>query len=159
VLATITALTVLLLLFPGWARDELNHWTDTRLWSVASRTATIRTLTLLLVVALVFALDPEVRAFLIFVDLVGVDIFLMLIFFQGRDILHWLHVAVALSTARRLTGWARYPMPLPHRALFRQHPWWGIYATVQPIAVAFIAVGIMFTVVRILTNALSLVIS
>jgi hypothetical protein len=155
--ATITALTMLLLLFPGSATAELNHWTGTRSWSVASRAATIRALTLLLIVVLVFALDPEVRAFLIFLDMVGVDIFLMLIFFQGRDILHWLHVAVALSTARRLAGWGRYPMPLPHRALFRQHPGWGIYATVQPIAVAFMAVGIMFTVVRILTNALNIV--
>jgi hypothetical protein len=102
--ATITALTMLLLLFPGSATAELNHWTGTRSWSVASRAATIRALTLLLIVVLVFALDPEVRAFLIFLDMVGVDIFLMLIFFQGRDILHWLHVAVALSTARRLAG-------------------------------------------------------
>ena len=155
--ATITALTILLLLFPGSATAELNHWTGTRSWSVASRAATIRTLTLLLIVVLVFALDPEVRAFLIFVDMVGVDIFLMLIFFQGRDILHWLHVAVALSTARRLAGWGQYPMPLPHCALFRQHPWWGIYATVRPIAVAFMGVGIMFAVVRTLTNALNIV--
>jgi hypothetical protein len=155
--ATVIALTILLLLFTESATAELNHWTGTRSWNVASRAATIRALTLLLIVVLVFALDPEVRAFLIFVDMVGVDIFLMLIFFQGRDILHWLHVAVALSTARRLAGWGWYPMPLPHRALFRQHPWWGIYATVQPTAVAFIAVGIMFTVVRTLKNALNIV--
>lgn len=155
--ATVIALTILLLLFTESATAELNHWTGTRSWSVASRAATIRALALLLIVMLVFSLNPEVRAFLIFVDMVGIDIFLMLIFFQGRDILHWLHVAVSLSTARRLAGWGWYPMPLPHRALFRQHPWWGVYATVRPVSVAFMAVGIMFTVARILTSALNIV--
>jgi hypothetical protein len=151
--ATITALTILVLLFPGAATDQLNHWTGTSSWRDASRAATIRTLALLAIVLLVLTLNPEVRTFLIFLDWIGVDIFLMLVFFQGRDILHWLYVAVALSTARRLAGWGRYPMPLPYRALFRQHPLWGIYATVQPIAVAFIPGMIMLFVVRMLVAA------
>jgi hypothetical protein len=91
------------------------------------------------------------------VDAVGVDIFLMLLFFQGRDILHWFHVAVGLPTARRLTSWGWYPMPLPHRSLFKQNPWWGIYATVQPIAVALMIGGIMFAVTRRLTNVFNIV--
>ena len=110
---------------------------------------------MLVIVLLVLTLNPELRPFLIFLDWIGVDIFLMLIFFQGRDILHWLPVAVASSTARRLAGWGRYPMPLPDRALFREHPWWGIFATVQPIAGAFMPAMIMIIVVRTVAGALN----
>lgn len=153
--ATTTALTILVLLFPGSAAAGLNHWTGTRSWNVASRAATIRALALLVIVFLVLSLNPEVRPFLLFLDWIGVDIFLMLLFFQGREILHWLNVAVGLSLARRLAGWGWYPMPLPHRALFKQHPWWGIYATVQPMAVAFMPAVIMFVVGRTLAGALN----
>jgi hypothetical protein len=148
--ATVAAVAILLLLFPESATQALNQWTGNSSWSGASRAATIRALTLLLIIVLIFALDPEVRAFLIFVDYVGIDIFLMLLFFQGRDILHWFSVAAALSAARRLADWGWYPMPLPYRSLFNQHPWWGLYATAQPAALAFIVVGIAFTLVRLM---------
>jgi hypothetical protein len=159
--AAVTALTILLLFFTESARAELNHWMGNRSGTVASRATTIRVLALLVIVALVFTLNPEVRAFLIFVDMLGVDVFLMLIFFQARDLLHWFHVAVALSIHRRLAGWGPYPMPLPHCALFRHHPWWGIYATVQPIVLGLMIVAvpsaIVFTAVRSLTSALNIV--
>jgi hypothetical protein len=54
-------------------------------------------------------------------------------------------------------SWGWYPMPLLRRSLFKQHPWWGVYAAVQPIAVALMIGGITFAVTRRLANALNIV--
>jgi uncharacterized membrane protein len=59
---TLLALAIVLLLFTEPATAALNRWTGIRSWSTAGRAATIRALALLVMVALVFALDPEVRA-------------------------------------------------------------------------------------------------
>jgi hypothetical protein len=151
---TLSALTILLLLFSEPAAAALDQWTGARSSGTGTRAAAINALTLLLAVALILALNPEVRLFLIFLDALGVDIFLMLLFFQGRDILQWLHAAVGLPTARSLERWGWYPMTLPHRSLFKQHPWWGLYATLQPIAIALIVAGTVFFVTWPLIHAL-----
>jgi hypothetical protein len=93
---------------------------------------------LLVMVALVLALDPEVRAILVFVDAIGIDIFLMLLFFQGQEILRWVLVAMCVPAVRSLERWSWYPMPIPNRALFKEHPLWSVYATAQPIALALL---------------------
>jgi hypothetical protein len=95
------------------------------------RQETKRALTIIVLVAFFFALDPEVRGFLAVVDAIGVDIFLTLLLFQAKDTLRWLIMAVCLPAAGKLASWGWYPMPLPHRALFKQHPGWAIYATAQ----------------------------
>jgi hypothetical protein len=112
---------------------------------VTGRTATIRILTWLVFAALIFALDPEVRGILLIIDSVGVDIFLMLLAFQGREYLLLLTGAVALPVVRRLSMWGPYPIALPSRWLMRAHPFWGVYAMVRPAAVAILIVTVTFS--------------
>ncbi len=151
---TLFVLTIVLLLFTEPATAALTRWTGISSWSTAGRAATIRALALLVIVALLFALDPEIRAILVFVDAVGIDIFLMLLFFQGQETLRWVVIAMCVPAVRSLERWSWYPMPIPSRALFKQHPLWSIYAAAQPIALALlIAVPIVPLILR-LRNAL-----
>ena len=135
---TLLALTSVLLLFREPATAVLNQWIGTNSRSSAGRPATTRALALLVMVVLLFALDPEVRAVLVFVDMIGVDIFLMLLLFQGREILQWVSIAMCMPAMRFLETWSWYPMPLPSGILFKQHPWWSLYATAQPVAIALL---------------------
>lgn len=151
---TLLALAIVLLLFTAPATAALNQWTGIRSWSTASRAATIRTLALLVVVALIFALDPEVRAFWVFVDMIGVDIFLMLLFFQGQEALRWVMIAIWVPAVRSLEQWSWFPMPILHRELFKQHPLWSLYAAAQPIALALLFPVPIAVLIWSLRNAL-----
>jgi hypothetical protein len=150
---TLLAMTILLLLFTEPASAALNRWTGTH-WTSAGRAAAIRALGAVVLVALIFSLDPEVRVFLFFVDAVGVDIFLMLLLFQGREILHWLNVATRFPVIRVLETRGWYPMPLPHRALLKQHPWWSLYAAARPIAMALLVSLPIIALLRSLRDTL-----
>ena len=141
-MVTAAAMVLTLLLWREPFRESLNQFLGITSWSGASRTAAIRLLTLLVLAALVFALDPEIRVILLFIDSVGVDLFLMLLAFQGREYLLLLNGAVALPVVRRLSMWGPYPIALPSRWLMRTHPFWGVYATVQPLAVAIMIVTV-----------------
>jgi hypothetical protein len=122
------ALTIVVLLFKESAAEALHLWTGTRAWSVAGREATVRALSIVVLVALIVALDPEVRLFLVFLDAIGVDLFVMLLLFQGRELLQWLSVVMGLPARRLLETRGWYPMPLPSYRLFKQHPRWSVYA-------------------------------
>jgi hypothetical protein len=122
------ALTIVVLLFRESATEALRLWTGTRTRGAAGREATGRALGIVVLVALIVALDPEVRAFLVFLDTIGVDLFVMLLLFQGREILQWLGVAMGLPAIRQLETRGWYPMPLPSCRLLKQHPWWSVYA-------------------------------
>jgi hypothetical protein len=151
---TLIALTILLLLFRDPATAALNQWTGAHSWSAAGRAAAIRTLTLLVLVALIFALDAEVRALLVVVDALGIDIFLMLLFFQGRELLHWLTMATCIPAVRFLETRSWYPLPIPNRALFKHHPFWSFYAAAQPLAIALMISAPVIAVMQSLKNAL-----
>lgn len=151
---TLLALAIVLLLFTETATAVLNQWTGIRSWSAAGRVTTSRALTLLVAVALVFALDPEIRAFLVFVDFVGIDIFLVLLFFQGQETLRWLIIAIGAPAVRSLERWSWFPMPI-HRGLFKQHPLWSLYATAQPIALALLIPVPIVALIGSLRNALT----
>jgi hypothetical protein len=114
------------------------------------RQVTAGVLGLLVLLALVIALDPEVRILLLLLDAIGVDVFLLLLTFQGREYLQWLGAAVIVPIAQRLSMWGPYPMPLPTRWLVTQHPFWSAYATAQLMAlaalIALAAVGIVSAV-------------
>jgi hypothetical protein len=100
------------------------------------RQATVGVLGLLVLLALVIALDPEIRILLLVLDAIGVDVFLLLLTIQGREYLQWLSATVIVPTAHRLSMWGPYPMPLPTRWLVTQHPFWSLYATAQLMAMA-----------------------
>jgi hypothetical protein len=151
---TLLALAILLLIFKELATAALNQWSGTHSWSAAGRAAAIRTLTLLLVVALIFALDPELRALLLVIDTLGIDIFLMLLFFQGRELLHWLTIATCIPAVRFLETRSWYPLPIPNRALFKHHPLWSFNAAAQPLAIALMISAPLIAVMRSLKNAL-----
>jgi hypothetical protein len=151
---TLLVLAITLLFFKEPATAALNQWTGTRSWSTASRAATIRVLTLLVVVWLVYTLNPEVRAFLLVVDFLGVDLFLMLIFFQGQEILGWAVSAILAPALRSFEWWGRFPMPIPNSRLFKQHPLWSLYATAQSIALALLIVTLVVPWILLLRSAL-----
>jgi hypothetical protein len=132
------ALTIVVLLFRESAAEALRLWAGTRTRGAAGREATARALGIVVLVALIVALDPEVRAFLIFLDAMGVDLFVMLLLFQGREILQWLSVALALPAIRQLETRGWYPMPLPSCRLLKQHPWWSVYAAGRPVVMVIV---------------------
>ena len=117
------ALTVALLVFRRAATDIWNQ--------VASNGLVWRLAALLVIIVLLFARDPELRALLFFVDYIGVDIFLILLSFQGREMLIWSGRALWQPTMRFLEVWSWFPMPLPGPSLLRQHPGWSLLAVVQ----------------------------
>jgi hypothetical protein len=156
-LATVSllALTILIALFRGPATAALNRWTGAPSWSAAYRAATVRALAVVVLVALLVALDPEVRVFLVFVDAVGVDVFLLLLLFQGREILHWLNIIVRVRAVRFLDTRGWYPMPLPHPELLKQHPWWSMYAVAQSLVIVSLVSLPIVVLVRVLGRALA----
>jgi hypothetical protein len=129
------AATILLLLFNKPATEALNRWSGGASATAAGRDATTRALAVVVLVLLLVALDPEVRAFLVVVDAVGVDVFLLLLVFQGREILHWLDTAVRMRALHLVETRGWYPMPLPHPVLFKQHPWWSVYAVARCLVI------------------------
>ena len=135
------ALTVALLVFRRAATDIWNQ--------VASNGLGWRLAALLVIIGLLFARDPELRALLFFVDYNGVDIFLILLFFQGREMLVWSGRALWQPTMRFLEVWCWFPMPLPSPLRLRQHPGWSLLAVAQAVVtlagvfiVAIVAVSI-----------------
>jgi hypothetical protein len=103
---------------------------------VTDRSTTVKVLGMLVLLALMIVLNPEVRVFLLFLDSVTVDLFLLLLALQGRGYLWLLHGAVILPAVRHLADLGPYPLPLPSRWFFTQHPFWAVYATAQLMAVA-----------------------
>ena len=119
------ALTVALLVFRRAATDI---WTQ-----LLSNGPGWRLAALLVLVALLIARDPELRVLLMFVDSIGVDIFLMLLFFQGREMLVWSGRALWQPAMRFLEVWSWFPLPLPTPSLLKRHPGWSFLAVAQAV--------------------------
>jgi len=138
---TLLAFSVALLVFRRAASDIWNEIVSHRPgWRLAA---------LLVLIVLLFARDPELRVLLFFVDYIGVDIFLILLFFQGREMLVWSGTALWQPTMRFLEVWSWFPMPLPGPSRLRQHPGWSLLAVAQAVVtltgvfiVAIVAVSI-----------------
>jgi hypothetical protein len=130
---TVTGLILVALLWGESTLTPLKQLLGTR---SPGRQVSAGVLGLLVLLALVIALDPEIRILLLLLDAIGVDVFLLLLTFQGREYLQWLSAAVIVPMAQRLSMWGPYPMPLPTRWLLTQHPFWSVYATAQLMAMA-----------------------
>ncbi len=130
---TVSGLLLVALLWGESALTPLKQLLGTR---SPGRQVTAGVLGLLVLLALVIALNPEIRIFLLLLDAIGVDLFLLLLTLQGRDYLHLLNATVIVPTAHRLSMWGPYPMPLPTRWLVTEHPFWSVYATAQLMAMA-----------------------
>jgi hypothetical protein len=133
---SLCAFVMVLLIWRDPARLALN-----RIMGIGSGTnegpsATIKVLALLIVIALVLVIDPEIRLLLLFVDAVGVDFFLLLLAIQGRELFSLLNGTVIFPAAHYLATLGPYPLPLPSRWFFAQHPFWAAYAVAQFVAVA-----------------------
>ena len=109
------------------------------------RGATIRILALLVLIALVLVIDPEIRLFLAFIDAVGVDFFLLLLALQGRDLFALLHGTVISPAVHYLAALGPYPLPLPGRWFFTQHPFWAVYSVAQFVTVTAV-IGALFVI-------------
>jgi hypothetical protein len=147
--------TIALVFWGEPVRAALNEFLGIESWDVTGRRATARALGLLVLIALIVALDPEVRGFLLLINDLGLDIFLLLLSFQGREYLLVLNESVLLPVARNLANWGSYPVVLPSRWLLREHPFWGVYATLKPVAVAATIATVCVAVTWPLGRALS----
>jgi hypothetical protein len=136
------AVTIALVLWGEPARASLSELLGIASWEGAGRRTAFQALGLLLLIGLTLSVDPEIRGFLLFVNDMGLDIFLLLLTIQGRGYLLLLNEAVVLPTARSLANWGWYPVVLPSRWLLREHPFWGVYATVKPVVVAAMIVAL-----------------
>ena len=149
---TFSGLTLALLL---WGESTFEPLKQSLGVKPLGRDVAVRALGLLLVLVLIAALNPEIRVFLLLLDAIGVDLFLLLLMIQGREYLQWLSAVVIVPTAHRLSMWGPYPMPLPTRWLVTQHPFWSAYATAQLMAmaalVALAVVGIVSAASLVMT--------
>lgn len=134
-LLTLSALAVVLLIFGKSAQGPINRFLGTGPGGTGNRGSTTRVLALLVVIALVLVIDPELRLLLMFVDAVGIDFFLLLVAIQGRELFALLHSAVIMPAVHYLSALGPYPLPLPGRWLLTQHPFWAVYSVAQFVAV------------------------
>jgi hypothetical protein len=132
-----------LLVWGPTAQEPINRFLGIGPRVTGGRSATIRILALLVVIALVLVIDPEIRLFLAFIDAVGVDFFLLLLVLQGRDLFALLHGTVISPAVHYLAALGPYPLPLPGRWFFTQHPFWAVYSLAQFVTVT-VVIGALF---------------
>ena len=132
-------LTVALLVF----RRPIAAWWNR--FSVAPGNVAIFVVLLLLL----FVTEPETRAILVAIDYIGADIFLILLFFQGREIFIWSWRVVWQPALRLLETWSWWPLPLPNWALFKQHPGWSLLAVAQTLLLTLSGTAIIAATAKI----------
>ena len=85
---------------------------------------------LLVAFLLLLAIEPETRVFLMFIDAVGLDFFLLLLGCQFRDC-SWILRDRALNPVwRRLNTWGPFPMDCPTRQVMTEFPYLSACAVV-----------------------------
>lgn len=91
-------------------------------------------------IALLVVINPETRLLLLFIDSVGIDVFLMLVLFQLRDSFTWAHRSLAPRLRRILLNWGPLPFNVPTSTLLRRHPILSVCSVLSPIvALGFFA--------------------
>jgi hypothetical protein len=107
------------------------------------------TLMLLVVIA------PEARIFLLFIDAVGLDFFLLLLACQFRELSWILRDNVLAPVWRGLMGWVPFPLDLPTPQVVREFPYlsgcalFGVVASVSFALICSLAVVLpMMALVR-----------
>jgi hypothetical protein len=98
---------------------------------------------------LLFVTEPETRATLVAIDYIGADIFLILLFFQGREIFVWSWRVVWQPALRLMENWSWWPLPLPNWALFKQHPGWSLLAVAQTLVLTLVGTAIIAATAKI----------
>jgi hypothetical protein len=99
----------------------------------SSQPANNRVVAFFLFLALLTVLNPEIRALLLFIDAVGVDVFLLLVLLQVQTGFASIH-ALAHSLWRRMCRWGPLPFHWPTLTTFRRHPAIAICAASPPLA-------------------------
>jgi hypothetical protein len=87
----------------------------------------------LVFIALLVVINPEARLLLLFIDGVGIDVFLMLVLFQLRDIITWAHRTCVPTLRRMLLNWGPIPFSVPTPVLFRRHPVLSVCSVLSPV--------------------------
>jgi hypothetical protein len=161
----LVSLTIVLLLFKEPAKAALIQWTENGMCDTTSRAASSWALCLPVLVGLIVVLNPEVRLVLLLVDAIGVEILLMLLLFQGKEILRWVGTVrvppmrwismARMSAMRYLETRGSYPVPLPCGTSVKQYPLWSIYAIFQPIALGTLLSVPLCVLIESLRDALT----
>jgi hypothetical protein len=125
---TLGATIVAVILWGETAREALYKLLGIRTECDIGRSTMVKVLGILVLMVLMIAQDPEVRVFLLFVDSLSVDLFILLLAVQGRECLWLLYGAIILPAARHLANVGPFPLPLPSRWFFSQHPLWAAYS-------------------------------
>jgi hypothetical protein len=111
VLSTVLAIAIGLV-FSRTSRSQLSRLLDFSAWRSNSRGVNAPLVSLLIVIALLVTVQPEARVFLMFLDAVGLDFFLLLLTLQGRNYLCIIRGQVITPMWRKLR--ASGPAPLDY---------------------------------------------
>jgi hypothetical protein len=111
----------------------------------------------LVVLALFVAIEPEARIVLMFLDSVGVDLFVTLCVLYLRHNLVLVAAILLIPILKWIYRWGPVPGFWPSRLVIRSSPIWAAYAVVMPVMAlrwaAFLvlcSVALVSTVVRLL---------
>ena len=106
---------------------------------------------LLVSFVLLVTMEPEARAFWMFIDAVGMDFLLLMLACQFRGNIWFLRDRVIKPTLRRLKIWAPFPMDLPTPPVMRDYP----YLSGCAIAGILMSVGFLLVMAVPLTLGLA----
>jgi hypothetical protein len=110
-------------------------------------------LSALVVLALFAAIEPEARIFLMFLDSVGVDLFVTLCVLFLRHNLVLVAAILLIPILKWIYRWGPVPGFWPSRLVIRSSASWAGYAVVVPamtLCVALCIAGVLSGVVRLL---------
>jgi hypothetical protein len=116
----------------------------TRTGSVANRVAA-----LLIFIALCMVFNPEMRALLLFVDAIGIDVVLLVVLFQVQAGLMFVRTDLLKDVWRSFCNWPPLPFGRPSVARFRQHPFWTVYSAIAPTLVAGFLLSVALLLVQL----------
>jgi hypothetical protein len=126
---------------------------DSRVSSTQS--ATGRVVAFFLFLALLTVLNPEVRIFLLFIDTIGIDVFLLLVLFQLQTGFVSIHTW-AESLWRRMCGWGPMPFHWPTLTTLRRHPVMAVCAASPPLVALVTLLSMSFFAYILVRTAVEL---
>jgi hypothetical protein len=113
-------------------------------------------MSLLIFLALLVVFNPEVRALLLFIDAIGIDVLLLLILFQLQMSAAFIRREWIANAWRSLCNWGPIPFQAPTWQTLRRSPVIAVYAAVSPafavgllLSMMFLAYTVALTAVRV----------
>jgi hypothetical protein len=110
----------------------------------------------LVVLALLVAIEPESRIFLMFLDSVGVELFVTVCVLYLRHNLVLVAAILLIPVLKWAYRWGPVPGFWPSRLVIRSSATWAGYAVVVPVAALCCAMFVALCIVAVLSGAVRL---